>query len=156
MPIWHSDLACKREREISQRNQREGEHAVVLQQLRSICLAKTMSSENAISDGTSESVLATYEHWPVGPTGPSAFGMIISFVTYILLRNENNKSLNLIYQILEVDSLMSMMGNFGIIMTVLSGRLETPNTFLCICATTLILVSAYSLFANDLLLACPR
>ena len=113
-----------------------------------------MSGET--SNVTLEAVLATYEHWYVGPTGPSSFGMIISFVTYILLRDENNKNLNLIYQILEVDSLMSMMGNMGTIMTVLSGRLETPNTFLCIIATTLIFGSAYSLFANDLLLACPR
>ena len=115
-----------------------------------------MSGENDTSNVTPEAVLATYEHWPVGPTGPSSLGMIISFVTYILLRNENNKNLNLIYQILEVDSLMSMMGNFGTIITFLSARLEMPSTFLCIIATTLCIVSVYSLFVNDLLLTCPR
>ena len=115
-----------------------------------------MSGENATSNVTLDAVLATYEHWPVGPTGPSSLGMIISFVTYILLRNENNKNLNLIYQILEVDSLMSMMGNFGSIITFLSARLEMPSTFLCIIAATFWIVSLYSLFGNDLLLICPR
>ena len=112
-----------------------------------------MSNINTTSNVTSEEVLATYGYLSVVP---SATGMIISFVTYILLWNENNKNLNLTYQILKVDSLMSMMGNIGGIILFLSGLLNTPNTFFCTLATALYMLSLYSLFVNNLVLACPR
>ena len=82
-------------------------------------------SNNTTSNVTSEEVLATYGYWSVVPSGT---GMIISFVTYILLWKENN---NLTYQILQVDSLMSMMGNISGIILFLSGLLKMPNAFFC-------------------------
>ena len=104
---------------------------------------------------TSEIVHAS--HATHGTIGLSFLYMIINLIAVILIGKRSSLHNQVIYQILQVNCLVSMAGQFGFVIILASNLSDTPSTsYTCTFATILTINAFFNFFLNNLLIACPR
>ena len=94
-------------------------------------------------------------HWTISL---SFLYMIINLIAVILIGKRSSLHNQVIYQILQVNCLVTMAGQFGFIIILASNLSDAPNTsiYTCTFATTLTVNAFFNFFLNNLLIACPR